>query len=305
MKGSHATGSHVTFVQEGMTHTIDFEQEPDRKLAAISVAQCHILEISNRGPDKKRTVMSLSHFMVPHLRQKRVLDKSIGIIIDNFIAHQGVLEAAEFRIYGGVAGENLELRDELKTSILERVPGAKIDEPVGHENKRNPRDRGGESTDYLFGCDGVTYRKMTLEAIFTGDQSLDAVSKNLRNENGKFDETKVTNHQNFLDGCFEQVRDRIELQTRIVENNLQRGEDVFAKITEENIKEARAQGKVAVIVRIIESAVEPMLIKVCDKDGLIMDRENIHSSTADLPSNKITTPVTEELKENGRYLYID
>ena len=51
--GSQDSQTVVTFVSEGATHAINFAREPHRKLAAISVSKCHILEITNRDEQKK------------------------------------------------------------------------------------------------------------------------------------------------------------------------------------------------------------------------------------------------------------
>ena len=271
MKSSSSDSSFVTFVSEGMTHSINFVSEPNRKLAAINVSQCHLLEISNRDADKKRTVMSLTHFMVPHLSHERSLNRSVQVVLENFTANGGDLSCAEFRIYGGVAGENFALRNELKDSILKNVPEAEFSEPKGHEARRDPEGRGGESIDYLFARDGITFRKMTLESLSRDDESLDEVSKNLQDQRGKFDKTKVDAHQSFLDHEFRKVRTSINLQTRSIESDLARGDDILKKVYSKIDDAMGDAGKLAALARIIESQVEPMSIKVCGRNGLIAE----------------------------------
>lgn len=278
--GSRGPEKVLTFVAEGMTHAINFERDPHRKLAAINVSLCHVLEIVNRDEDKKRTVMSLSHFMVPHLIYERNLNKSIETVIKNFVAQGGVVETAEFRIYGGVKGQNSELRDNLKESIHRIAPEAKIEEPKGHEAKKNPSGPGGESIDYVFGRDGLIFRKMTLEGLASDDESKDEVSLNLKTD-GRFDATKVAIHQEFLDSEFGGVRNSLESQTRKVEDDLARGKDILSSISEK-IEGMRSDPKrMALMVRIIESQVEPMSLKVCDVNGLVLGGLEVASSRLD------------------------
>lgn len=284
-KAAKASGLHgpekvLTFVAEGMTHAINFELESHRELAAINVSTCHILEIANRDADRKRTVMSLSHFMVPHLIYERNLNKSIETVIKNFVAQGGVVETAEFRIYGGVKGQNSGLRDNLKDSIHRIFPEVKIEEPKGHEAKKNPSASGGESIDYVFGRDGLTFRKMTLESLASDDESKDEVSPNLKTD-GRFNATKVAIHQEFLDREFGRVRNSLESQARKVEDDLAHGKDTLSFISEK-IEGMRSDPKrMAVMVGIIESQVEPMSLKVCDVNGLVLGGLEVASSRLD------------------------
>ncbi len=283
--GSQDSQTVVTFVSEGATHAVDFTREPHRKLAAIGVSQCHILEITNRDEQRKRTVMSLSHFMVIHLLSETNLNQSIQTVIRNFIQEGGNINDAEFRIYGGVEGQNSILRGALKKQLIQKgIQETKIYEPKGHEakeaNKANKThwsnnllhsEPEGESTDYLFDRDGVTFRKITLASLSSDDESSDEVSRNLKNEKGEFDKSKVEAFQDFLNNQFKEVRSALINQVTIVEKDLERGQAILKSVSQ-NIEEVgENQKKIAVLVRVIESQVLPMSLKVCGKDGLFSE----------------------------------
>ena len=213
--------------------------------------------------------MSLSHFMVPHLLYEKNLNQSIHTVIGNFIQEGGDINNAEFRIYGGEEGRNSVSRSALKKQLIKRdIPEARIFEPKGHETKENPLGFGGESTDYLFDRDGVTFRKMTLASLSSGNDSLDEVSGNLKNGKGEFDPSKVGTHQNFLENQIREVESHLIHQTMKVESDLDRGQKILKSVSE-NIKQAgEDQKKIVALARIMESQVLPMSLKVCGKDGL-------------------------------------
>lgn len=267
-------GLTATFVQEGMTHAIDFRKEPNREIAALNVAQCHLLEITNRDENEKRTVMSLSHLMVPHLLYQRNLDQSVRVAIDNFVNCGGEINTAKFRIFGGVAGENVALRDNLKKSIRNIVPSAEIDEPKGHESKRNPQRTlfgpAGESIDYLLGREGTTYRKLTLEAIKSEDETKDEVSKNLKDASGKFDPNKIQVHQSFIDNQWSRVRREITEQTELIFSNLERGVAVMEQIYKKMDEAETNPSLIPIIAKLAQAQVELMSLKVCDRNGSMM-----------------------------------
>ncbi len=112
---------------------------------------------------------------------------------------------------------------------------------------------------------------MTLESLSRDDESLDEVSKNLQDQRGKFDKTKVDAHQSFLDHEFRKVRTSINLQTRSIESDLARGDDILKKVYSKIDDAMGDAGKLAALARIIESQVEPMSIKVCGRNGLIAE----------------------------------
>ncbi|MDX2083117.1 MAG: hypothetical protein SFV53_03925 [Rickettsiales bacterium] len=277
IRNHEAESNIITFVSEGATHAVNFNEEPHRKLAALNVSQCHILEITNRDQQRKRTVMSLSHFMIPHLIYERNIDASIGTVISNFILQGGDINNAEFRIYGGVQRENNVWRENLKNSINKilrnqyDIESVVIEEPRGHEvNKRTPSlfNDTGESIDYLFASDSVTFRKVTLSSIDENDESLDEVSKNLKDDKGKFDKGKVKKHQDFLDNEFKKVSFSLKKQIRKVEDDLHKGLQTLESIYE-RLKVENDQNKITELYKIVESQILTMSLKVCDKTGLL------------------------------------
>ncbi len=263
----------ITFVQEGTTHTINFEREPGRKLGSVNVAQCHILEINNRDANNKRTVMSLSHFTVFHLINQEYTDASMKVVIDNFIANGGNLSNAQFIIYGGVEGENGDQRDFLKSAISKICPSVSVEEPESHASKRSPTPFGhNESIDYLFDCEVVTFRK----AGFSDDEYLDEVSENLKDNEGKLDKKKVDTYQDFMSEQWQNVGRAIESQTGKIVNDLINGERNLNSIFRKIEANKNDPVKIEELFNEIKSQVGLMSLKVCDRNGLIpRQREGI------------------------------
>ncbi len=133
----------------------------------------------------------------------------------------------------------------------------------------DPEGRGGESTDYLFSSDKVTFRKVTLKSLSENNELLDEVSKNLQDSRGKFDKEKVDAYQKFIYSEWRKVSSLINDQTKSIASDLERGMKILQNV-DSRIPEFRDdQDALEKLAKIIESQVEPMSIKVCGRNGLI------------------------------------
>jgi hypothetical protein len=167
----------ITFVPEYCSHVTNFAKNTDSSVAAIDVGFCHLLEISNRDENRKRTAFSLTHLTRFQLEffEKGNLVSNLKEVACLFKESGGDLATAEVRIFGGTASKP-HLRVNLKKCLGNAlgIDVEKISEPRGHVMEEDTM-----CATYLFRADAVEWRKSNMKDP-NSDPYLDKFSSHMK-----------------------------------------------------------------------------------------------------------------------------